>query len=173
MTRRYSSIDWRDVFYNSVRKASGGVAAAAAYLTDRREKSIHREDLRRRLRGADGESLTLEMAELLTEWMQEIREPGWRDWLKALNSQFGLVTMELPPPPAGGWACEASAIREKALQLNVQGGQLTELVMKATDDKRISKAEAEAIEQQAMAEIELLYRTVRNARRAAGLEVSP
>ena len=56
MTYRYSSADWRDVFYNAVRNANGGVVAAAAFLTERRGKSIHPEDLRRRLRGADGES---------------------------------------------------------------------------------------------------------------------
>lgn len=171
MTCQLSLTDWRDVFYSTVRKASGGVVAAATFLTQRRGRSIHSETLRARLRGVDGEWINLEMLELLTEWMQESRDPDALQWLKALNNRFGMVAMELPPPPVGGWDCEAAAMREKALQLNVEGGSLTALVMKATDDKRITPSEAEAITAQAMAEIELLYRTVRNARRAAGLEV--
>lgn len=171
MTCYLSPTDWRDVLYNSVRKANGGVVAAAKFLVERRDRSMHSETLRSRLRGLDGEWINLEILELLTEWMQDSKHPQALDWLSALNNRFGLVAMELPPPPAGGWACEAAALREKALQLGVEGGQLTALVMRATDDKRISGAEAEEITVQAMAEIELLYRTVRNARRAAGLEV--
>ena len=67
MTRRYSGADWRDVFYNAIRSADGGVVEAAKFLTERRERFIHAEDLRRRLRGADGESLSTETLELLSE----------------------------------------------------------------------------------------------------------
>ncbi len=171
MTCRTSPTDWHDVLYNAVRKANGGLKAAATHLQERRGVSVHPEYLRSLLRGLDGKCINVEVLELLTEWLQEIREPGALDWLQALNNKYGLVAMELPPPPEGGWACEAAALREKALQLGVEGGQLTQLVMRATDDKRISVAEAEAITAQAMAEVELLYRTIRNARRAAGLEV--
>ena len=171
MTCRTSPTDWRDVLYNSVRKANGGVKAAAKHLEDRRDVSIHPEYLRTLLRGLDGKSISVEVLELLTEWLQEIREPGALDWLKSMNNRYGLVAIELPPPPAGGWACEAAALREKALQLGVEGGQLTQLVMRATDDKRITVTEAEEITAQAMVEVELLLRTVRNVRRAAGLEV--
>ncbi len=59
------------------------------------------------------------------------------------------------------------------MQLGVEGGHLTQLVMRATEDESISVREAEAITAQAMAEIELLYRTIRNAQRAAGMEVQP
>lgn len=171
MTCRLSPTDWRDVLYNSVRQANGGLKAAAAHLETRRGVTMHPEYLRTLLRGLDGKCISVEVLELLTEWLQEIREPNALAWVQALNNQYGLVAMELPPPPAGGWACEAAALREKALQLGVEGGQLTQLVMRATEDKRISATEAEEITAQAMAEVELLYRTVRNARRAAGLEV--
>lgn len=171
MTCYLSPAEWRDVLYNAVRNAPGGVAAAAAFLAQRRGRSMHTETLRARLRGVDGEWVNLEILELLTEWMQDSKHPAALGWLATLNNRFGMVALELPPPPKGGWACEAAALREKALQLGVEGGQLTQLVMRATDDKRISAAEAEEITAQVMAEVELLYRTMRNARRAAGLEV--
>lgn len=171
MTCYLSPTDWRDVLYNAVRRAPGGVTAAAAFLTQRRGRSMHPETLRARLRGVDGEWVNLEILELLTEWMQDHKHSEALAWLTTLNNRFGMVAMKLPPPPAGGWACEAAALREKALQLGVEGGQLTQLVMRATDDKRISVREAEEITAQAMAEVELLYRTIRNAQRAAGLEV--
>lgn len=173
MTCYLSPTDWRDVFYSAVRKAPGGVSGAAMFLTQRRGRSIHPETLRSRLRGVDGEWINTEMLELLTEWMQDSKHAEALDWLSALNNRFGFVALELPPPPAGGWADEAEALRKKALQLNVEGGQLTQLVMRATEDQRISLKEAEEITAQAMAEIELLCRTVRNARRAAGMEVLP
>lgn len=171
MTCHYSTVDWRDALYNSVRKAAGGVIAAAEFLAKRRERSIHAETLRTRLRGLDGEWINLEMLELLTEWMQDHRDPRALDWLKALNHRFGLVSMELPPPPAGGWACEIEAVNQKLLQLNVEGGTLTALGMKATQDKQLTSREAEEISAQIMAEVELLLRLRRNICRAAGLEV--
>jgi hypothetical protein len=51
------------------------------FLTVRRGRSIHTETLRARLRGVDGEWINLEMLELLTEWMQETRDPGALKWL--------------------------------------------------------------------------------------------
>ncbi len=173
MTCYLSPTDWRDVLYNAVRNAPGGVAAAAAFLAQRRGRSMHTETLRARLRGVDGEWVNLEILELLSEWMQDSKHPDALAWLSALNNRFGLVALELPPPPAGGWACEAAALRKKALQLGVEGGHLTQLVMRATEDESISVREAEAITAQAMAEIELLYRTIRNAQRAAGMEGQP
>lgn len=171
MTCHYSTVDWRDALYNSVRKAAGGVKAAAGFLTERRQCSIHPEHLRTRLRGVDGDSISMEMVELLTEWMQDARDPQALSWLKALCHRFGLVAMELPPPPAGGWACEIEAVNHKLLQLNVEGGTLTALVMKATKDKELTRREAEEMSTQIRAEVELLLRLERNICRAAGLEV--
>ncbi|MDR0216214.1 MAG: hypothetical protein LBJ15_19765 [Comamonas sp.] len=142
MTCHLSPIDWRDVLYNTVRKAPGGVVAAAAYLTQRRGRSIHPETLRARLRGVDGEWINLEMLELLTEWLQEMREPQAMQWLTTLNMRYGLVAMELPPPPPGGWPSEAEAIQKKLLQLGVEGGALTALGMRVTEDKVVSPPEA-------------------------------
>lgn len=170
MTCHYSTADWRDVFYNTVRKAAGGVVAAAAFLTQRRERSIHAETLRTRLRGVDGEWINLEMLELLTEWMQDQRDPHALDWLKSLNHRFGLVAMELPPPPEGGWSCEIEAVNRKLLQLSVEGGTLTALGMKATQDKKLTPREVDEMVAQIMAEVELLLRLRRNLLRAAAGE---
>ncbi|ULR87202.1 hypothetical protein [Comamonas sp. B21-038] len=170
MTCHLSQTDWRDVVYNTVRSTSGGVVDAARFLTERRGRSIHPETLRARLRGIDSEFINLEMLELLTEWMQEKTGSKPLDWLKALSHRFGMVSMELPPAPEGGWACEVSAIRQKLLQLNVEGGSLTALGMKVTDDLSISPREAEEMSAQIMAEVELLLRLRRNICRAAGME---
>ena len=170
MTCHLSPVDWRDVFYNTVRKAPGGVVAAAQFLTQRRGRSIHPETLRARLRGIDGEWINLEMLELLTEWLQEVREPLALQWLSTLNIQFGLVAMDLPPPPAGGWPCEMTAIREKLLQASVKKGLLTQVLTMATADNRMTAAEAEGADAQIMDLVVLLLRLRRNVRRSAGLE---
>lgn len=168
MTCRYSSADWRDVFYNVVRSANGGVVAAAKFLSERRGKSIHSEDLRRRLRGADGESLTMEMGELLTEWLIDQRDPNARQWLLAFNARFSMAAAYLPPPPEGGWKDEAQAIRDKLLQITAKNGALASIGMTATADSRIDDKECDAMEAEVMAAIELLWRLRRNVRRAAG-----
>ncbi|KAB2900380.1 MAG: hypothetical protein F9K35_07015, partial [Burkholderiaceae bacterium] len=91
MTCRYSDTDWRDVLYNAVRAAPDGVTGAARFLTERRGRSIHPETLRARLRGVDGESPSMDMVVLLTEWLQDLRRPDALAWLHALNASFGLV----------------------------------------------------------------------------------
>ncbi len=99
MTCYLSPTDWRDVLYNAVRNAPGGVAAAAAFLAQRRGCSMNTETLRARLRGVDGEWVNLEILELLSEWMQDSKHPDALAWLSALNNRFGLVALELPPRP--------------------------------------------------------------------------
>lgn len=171
MTCHYSSADWRDVLYNTVRKASGGVVAAAGFLTQRRERSIHAETLRARLRGLEGEWINLEMLELLTEWMQDHRDPQALAWLKALNQRYGLVAMDLPPPPEGGWPDEIEAVNQKLLRIFAEGGTLSAMGLKATQDKKLDPSEAEEMSAQIMVKVELLLRLRRNVCRAAGLEV--
>lgn len=171
MTCRLSQTDWRDVFYNAVRSAPGGVADAAAFLTERRGRSIHKETLRARLRGVDGEWINLEMLELLTEWLQEKKDTDATAWLRALNMQFGLVAIELPPAPEGGWECEIKAISRKLLQLGVEGGRLNEKGLEAIADSDVDPPEADGLSAQIRAEVELLLRLDRNVRRLAGLEV--
>src|SRR5690606_40626420 len=94
MTRRFSSLNWRDALYSAVRQAPGGVGAAAVFLSDRRAVSIHPESLRRKLTG--GEQLDLDMAFLLTEWLEELADcrESARDWLIAAAQQGGLSRSE-------------------------------------------------------------------------------
>lgn len=167
MTCRLSVTDWRDVLYNAVRQAPGGVKAAAAFLADRRGRSIHPEQLRTRLRGVDGDSLSMDMVELLTEWLQELRRDDALAWLHALNSAFGLVAAEIPDAPPGGWPDEIVALQNKLLEAGVHGGKLNEIGLRITADKRIEQAEADEMEAAVDAEIQLLNRMKRNVRRAA------
>ncbi|MCZ2498152.1 hypothetical protein GN316_15410 [Xylophilus sp. Kf1] len=167
MTCRYSGADWRDEIYNAVRQTPGGVKAAAAFLTERRGRSIHPETLRAKLRHVDGESISMEMAEMLTEWLQEMCRPDALSWIHAFNGRFGMAADTLDAQPAGGWPNEVTALCDKLLHLGVAGGRLTELGLKAAADGLIDEAEADAITEQAMAEIRLLFRLTRNAQRAA------
>lgn len=170
MTRRYSRADWRDILYNAVRQAPGGVVAAAAHLTDRRGVRIHPEDLRRRLRGADGETLSTEMLELLTEWLLDMRRPDAMGWLQAFNARFDMAAAHVPPLSGDELRCEVAAIREKLLHLTVQGGTLADVGMRATADGLIDGPECDALEAQCMEGVELLMRLRALARRAAGRE---
>lgn len=168
MTCRYSNTDWCDVLYNSVRAAPGGVRAAAEFLTERRGRSIHAETLRQRLRRVDGDSINMDMAELLTEWLQDMNRPDARDWIHAFNGRWSIASAEIDPPPAGGWDDEVRAIHDKLLKLSVHGGKLTELGLRATSDGTVDLAEADELEAQAMDEIRVLFRLIRNTRRAVG-----
>lgn len=98
MTRRTHATSWLDVLYNSVRRTPGGISAAAAYLADRRGKSMHPETLRCKLSGREGESVSVELAELLTEWMLDHRdgETYARDWMRALAGQYGMAADVVP-----------------------------------------------------------------------------
>lgn len=167
MTCRYSESDWLDLLYNSVRNAPGGVAAAAAFLAQRRGRTIHKESLRSKLRGLDGETVSMEVAQLLGEWLTEMGRPDALDWLKAFAAQFSLVCEQIDAAPAGGWPCEVTAIKDKLLALAMKGGSLTQVALAAVADDDISEADADAIERHAMEEARLLFRLSRNARRAA------
>lgn len=168
MTCHYSETQWRDVLYNSVRKAPGGVEAAAEFLTKRRGRSIHKEHLRQRLRGVDGDSISLEMAELLTEWMQEMRCPDALDWLHAFNGRFGLAAAVIDQGKVQSQADAVRALRDGLLQITVQGGRLTELALAATADNRVDGKEADALEAQVWEEVRALLQLSVEARVAAG-----
>ncbi len=170
MTCRTSSLNWLDVLYNSVRKTPGGVADAAAYLADRRGKSMHPETLRAKLRGLEGESLTIEHAELLTEWMQE-KAGGCEyalEWMQALAGQFGMAVDAVPPPPEGGWSDEIGAIQTKLLEITSRVGRLSGTAVEAMSDRRIDSDEAELMVSEVRALRTMAHRLERNVARAAG-----
>ncbi|REN18828.1 hypothetical protein DSI35_01340, partial [Mycobacterium tuberculosis] len=127
MTCARSDIHWRDAAYNAVAKMPGSVNAAAAYLTKRRGVSIKGETLRKKLRGLDGESISMEMLEMLTEWMMEqtAGTPVATDWILSLAAQFNLAVDHVPAAPEGGWPDEIAAIRDKLLHVSKFCGQLS------------------------------------------------
>lgn len=167
MTCRYSQTDWRDVLYTAVRNAPGGINAAAKFLTERRGRSIHPESLRAKLRAVDGDSVGVEMAELLTEWLQDMNRTDALDWLYAFNNRFGLAAERIEPAPSNGFEDELGAIKDKLLKLAAQGGLLTTVGLEAMADGEICDKDADEIQAHAMTEIKLLFRLARNARRAA------
>lgn len=142
MTCRYSGTDWLDVLYTSVRNTPGGVADAAQFLTNRRGKSIGTESLRLRLRGEGENRLSMEMFELLIEWMEEKRQPHYVDALHALNERFGLraTTAESDETHSG-----VDAVALDALELTRQTGVVAGEVRDAVADGKITGQEAEAI----------------------------
>ena len=153
MTCRYSETDWRDVLYNSVRACPGNVVDAAAFLTKRRGRSMHGETLRAKLRGVDGDSISLEIAELLTEWMQELHRPDALDWLHAFNARFGLAVAVMADGEGPSPQDAVQALQRKLLQNNVSGGRLAELGLRSIADGKVDGQEADALIAQAMSEV--------------------
>jgi hypothetical protein len=149
MTCRYSGTEWLDVLYTSVRNTPGGVADAANFLTLRRGKNIATESLRLRLRGEGENRLSMEMFELLVEWMQEKTEsaPFALDALHALNERFGLIADRHTEPmlsEADGYH-DVDALALATLDLQVHVGEVAGEVVRAVADRRIDLHEAEQL----------------------------
>ena len=162
MTCRYEKTDWRDVLYTSVRNTPGGVSDAAVFLTTRRGRSMHPETLRAKLRGVEGESITVEIADMLTEWMQEKKQPEASAWIQAFSSSHGMVAIPIENPMQSSDTSDLSAILEKSLNLDVQGGRLSQLLLEALRDRSISINEADQIASQIDEEMRLLAKLRRN-----------
>lgn len=161
MTCQYSSAEWADVLYTSIRNTPGGVGAAAVYLTSRRGKAITKENLRLRLRGEGENRLSVEMLELLMEWMQDSRQPHALDALYALNEQFGLRAAEAA---IGEDADPANALVSQALALAKHSGEVAGVVKEALGDKVVSVADASAITEAARHQQRALDHLIRLAR---------
>ena len=168
MTCRYEKTDWRDVLYTSVRNAPGGISDAAQFLTNRRSRSMHAETLRAKLRGVEGESISVEIADLLTEWMAEKNLPDAAAWIQAFASAHSLVAIptEVPAVEAANM-CEVTSLLEKTLDIDVQGGRLSNLLLKALKDRFIAATEADQIAAQIDEEMRLLAKLRRNVMRCA------
>ncbi|HHA2894682.1 TPA: hypothetical protein ACOFC4_000244 [Stenotrophomonas maltophilia] len=168
MTCRRSDVYWLDALYTAVSLAPGSVQAAAAYLTERRGAAIAGETLRKKLRGLPGESLSMEMAEMLTEYLQQFIGTAAQatDWIVSLGRQFDLVVDYVPPAPEGGWPCEFTALREKLLELHELTGGLAGTGRAAMTDGAISLAEADSMQDLTREIRTLCFRIERNAVRA-------
>ncbi len=149
MTCRYSGTEWLDVLYTSVRNSPGGVADAANFLALRRGKSITSETLRLRLRGEGENRLSMEMFELLLEWMQEKREsePFALDALHALNERFGLIAAPMPSVDASDdeQPHDIQSLTTATLDLQAHVGEVATEVIRAVQDRRIDLQEAETL----------------------------
>lgn len=168
MTCRHPSHNWLDVLYNDVRSTPGGVKEAALFLTERRGKRIHYESLRAKLNGQEGESMTFEIADLLTEWM--LQKAGGAAYAHRWAQTFamvehGLTCLDVPPPPAGGWPDELKAIHEKVLQVGAKVGSLNSSTLDALADGHIDPDERSALYTLFMELAVLAFRGARNVSR--------
>jgi hypothetical protein len=167
MTNRYTQIDPHDALYISVKKTPGGVEELAAFLTNRRGVSIHPETLRQKMRRVKGQSMSLDLFELATEWMQE-KDGGAdhaRDWLLALALRHGVAANVLPPAPVQ--ANEVDAARKKVMEMSQLNGELSAVAIEALADGDISAEDASAIVIECRKIVEKAQRLERNVVRAA------
>lgn len=143
MTCLRSDLHWRDALNNAVSCAPGGVQDAAAHISKRRGRSISTETLRKKLRGVEGESVSMEMAEILTEYLQRFvgTQAMATDWVCSLAAQFGLMVDYVPAPPLAGWPDELAAIQAKLLELHKLTGQLAGAGIDALADRRLTVTE--------------------------------
>lgn len=144
MTCRTHSMSWLDVLYNDVRRTPGGLVDAATFLATRRGKSLHTETLRCKLAGREGESVTLELAELLTEWMQEKAGGSAyaHDWLRALCAQHGLQADVVPALEPMDIHAQVGRISTAVLRLTALAGQVSGATADALSDGRLTATEA-------------------------------
>ncbi|MCG7328035.1 hypothetical protein [Achromobacter sp. ACRQX] len=169
MTCRYTNTDWLDVLYNCVRKTPGGVADAARFLTERRGKSIHPESLRAKLKRSEGDAISVEMADLLSEWMEEKAGGSAyaRDWVEAHSvGRHGLAVIDVPPAPEGGWPDELKAIQEKVMRVSALTGKIASSTIDALSDGSLCQQEKDELYTLFMDLAVMGFRGARNVSRA-------
>lgn len=166
MTCQYTTTYWRDALYNAVRAADGGIVAAAQFLTERRDTSMHHESLRRKLQGRD--TLDVDVAVLLAEFVERDAEAAQRanDWLLALCAQEGLHVDDVPPAPEGGWKCEVKALQAKFMEISSTLGAVATVTAQTTADERIEQDEADELVPLLRSARVILHRMERNVLRA-------
>lgn len=146
MTCRYSNTDWLDVLYNCVRRTPGGVTDAARFLTERRGRNIHPESLRAKLRAVNGDEISLSMADLLTEWMEEKAGAAEyaRDWLLAHAAQNG-VAADVIPADDEDLMGSIKAIQTKAMQIGALSGGVLGVTAESLTDEILTDEERSRI----------------------------
>lgn len=171
MTKKLSSLNWRDALYNAVRNSSGGVNGAALFLSERRGVSIHPESLRRKLTG--GEQLDPDLCILLQEHLAQFvsSKEESQDWIIALAQQAGLNVVHLPDEPVGGFEDEAAALSAKAIKCTSELGELCTAIMKTTADGRVTDDERQMVVSKAWELARLCFRIIRNVTRWRRKEV--
>lgn len=167
MTHRYTQIDPHDALYIGVQRTPGGVEELAAFLTNRRGVSMHAETLRQKLRRVKGQSMSLDLFELSTEWMLEKQggEAYALDWLLALALRHGVAANILPPAPQH--ANEVDAAKQKVMEMSQLNGELAAVAIAAFSDGDICADDASNIVVECRKIIEKAQRLERNVVRAA------
>ena len=123
--------------------------------------------LRLRLRGVDDNRLSMEMFELLIEWMQEKRDGDSHalDALHALNARFGLVAEHIEERDDNDQADTGlTQLVSTALHLQAHVGHVAGEVQRAIEDARIDEREAEQIIATGRKGQRLFQRLMRTAR---------
>lgn len=165
MTCYYSETNWLDVLYTSVRQTPGGVEDAATFLTQRRGVRITPEALRLRLRGQADTRLSVEMLDLLVEWMQEKCQPHALDVVRARAASFGFAVA-----PIEGSEAAAPNVLKSFLEVTQGHGALATELQTAMLDGRITKREADRITRavrDTQSTLQILLRDVTSASRKA------
>ncbi|MFT0533960.1 hypothetical protein ACMHYJ_14195 [Castellaniella hirudinis] len=129
-----------------MRRTSGGVVDAARFLTERRGRSIHPESLRAKLRAVNGDEISLSMADLLTEWMEE-KEGGRayaRDWMLAHAAQNGLAADVVPDDEASPQDL-IKDIQAKAMQIGALTGGVLGTTAESLADNIVSPTERDKV----------------------------
>lgn len=147
MTCRLSESSWLDVLYGCVRRTDGGVEDAARFLTLRRGRSISASSLRNKLRGLEGESLSVEMADLLTEWMRgKVVAQGYaRDWIEAFAAVHQMAAMPVDGVATVSDIDLAAVVTRKVLGLVAVQGDLSGAAVAGLADGRLDARERDAM----------------------------
>lgn len=168
MTCRYTNTDWLDVLYNCVRRTPGGVIDAAKFLTERRGKSIHPESLRAKLKRSEGDPISVEMAMLLSEWMDEKAGGAEysRDWLLAVAAEEGLAVDVVPLDEPAHIPEDIAALQTKVMQIAAKAGGVAGLTAETVADGVVTQKEADELVEFLRDLRTLAHRAERNVLRA-------
>lgn len=128
---------------------------------------MHAETLRAKLRGVEGESVSVEIADMLTEWMQEKSQPQATAWIEALASDHALVAIPVEASIGNQTQNHLVHLLEKSLDIDAQGGRLSSMLLDSLRDRAIAKGEADQIAAQIDQEMRLLAKLRRNIMRIA------
>lgn len=128
---------------------------------------MHAETLRAKLRGVEGESVSVEIADMLTEWMQEKNQPHATAWIEALASDHALVAIPVEAGIGNQAQNHLVHLLEKSLDIDAQGGRLSSMLLDSLRDRAIAKGEADQIAAQIDQEMRLLAKLRRNIMRIA------
>lgn len=168
MTLYLKNTDYRHVLIKTISMLPSGYSELANHLANvyGRERPMHPESLRKKFKG--DELLDIQVVVDSTYFFQDRvqTQTNALDWLKALNAQFDLHVVDLPPAPVGGHANETKALLDKLLKVTSSVGDISQITAEAIDDGIIEQHEADKLIPEIDEAVELLLRMKRNVLRA-------